>query len=149
PSVLGLGFIQALGVEMTTELQLARDNALAVAADKGAPQAAPLSSKGVSFGSITAHPDGTLDTSKLTGIDPDLVVKPFGWKGHTSRLRRFAEDAARVHFGIQSDVLCDEYHDKPDPQKLGPGPNWFDPDNDGKYHELLEGLLTASAVYMA
>jgi CxxC motif-containing protein (DUF1111 family) len=37
----------------------------------------------------------------------------------------------------------------PDPTKLGPGPNWFDPDNDGKYHELLEGLLTASAVYMA
>lgn len=149
PAVLGLGFVQALGAEMTFDLQLERDKALAVAASAGKPVSTPLTSKGVAFGSIVAHPDGTIDTAGLKGVDPDLVVKPFGWKGHTARLRRFAEDAARVHFGIQSDVLCQLYQEHPDPAKMGPGPNWFDPDDDGKYHELLEGLLTASGAYMA
>lgn len=149
PAVLGLGFVQALGAEMSNQLKLQREDALTKASATGKSVTVPLSCKGVSFGQITASPDGGLDTSKVEGVDPDLVVKPFGWKGNVARLRRFAEDAARVHFGIQSDVLCQEYKLSPDPAKLGPGPNWFDPDNDGKFHELLEGILTASAVYMA
>jgi mono/diheme cytochrome c family protein len=149
PAVLGLGFVQALGAEMTFDLGLARQEALDLAASTGGDAAILLESKGVSFGSLVAHPDGTLDTSKVVGVDPDLVVKPFGWKGHTASLRRFAEDAARIHFGIQSDVLCEGYEDAPDIPRLGPGPKWFDPDNDGKYHELLEGIVSAAAVYMA
>ena len=149
PAVLGLGFVQALGAEMTFLLQLQRDEALAKASESGQPVTVSLTAKGVPFGQLTAGADGDLDFSKLEGVDPDLVVKPFGWKGNVSRLRRFAEDAARVHFGIQSDVLCAEYQVSPDTALLGPGPNWFDPDNDGKFHELMEGILTASAVYMA
>jgi hypothetical protein len=149
PSVLGLGFVQALGVEMTAALQYQRKLALQDAASLGVPVSTPLESKGVSFGSLIAYPDGTVDTAEVSGVDADLVVKPFGWKGNVARLRRFAEDAARVHFGVQSDMLCDGYQLKPDPQKLGPGPDWYDPDNDGKYHEILEGIVTASAVYMA
>lgn len=148
PAVLGLGFVQALGAEMTFDLRSQRDNAVKEAASKGHPVSVLLTSKGVSFGKLIAAADGDVDTSEVEGVDPDLEVKPFGWKGNVSRLRRFAEDAARVHFGIQSDVLCAEFQVSPDPAKLGPGPNWFDPDNDGKYHELLEGLLTASAIYM-
>ena len=149
PAVLGLGFVQALGAEMTFELQAQRDKAIQAAAVQGKSVSASLASKGVSFGVLVAGADGSLDTSKVEGVDADLVVKPFGWKGNVARLRRFAEDAARVHFGIQSDVLCQEYKEKPDTAKLGPGPNWYDPDNDGKYNEILEGILTASAVYMA
>jgi CxxC motif-containing protein (DUF1111 family) len=110
---------------------------------------AQLSSHGVGFGSIVARPDGTLDTTALTGVDADLVIKPFGWKGTASRLRRFVEDAARVHFGIQSQILCLAYEKAPDVAHLGPGPNWWDPDDDGHAHELEEGMLTAAAVYLA
>lgn len=149
PAVLGLGFVQALAAEMTTELQYERDTALADAADKGVPVSRILESKGVSFGHLIARPDGTLDLSSVFGVDPDLVVKPFGWKGNIARLRRFAEDAARVHFGIQSQVLCEQNKTSPNPSMLGDGPLWFDPDDDGKFHELFEGILTAGAVYMA
>lgn len=149
PSVLGLGFVQALGAEMTQELRYERDGALAKAAGKGVPVSLILESKGVSFGHLIAYPDGTLDLSSVEGVDADLVVKPFGWKGNIARLRRFAEDAARVHFGIQSQVLCEQNKTSPDPAKLGDGPLWFDPDDDGKYHELFEGILTASAAYLS
>lgn len=149
PAVLGLGFVQALGAEMTHELQYQRDTVLEKAEAKGNAVSTPLAAKGVSFGSLIAYPDGTVDTAKVTGVDPDLVVKPFGWKGNVARLRRFTEDAARIHFGIQSDMLCEAHKESPDPEKLGPGATWFDPDDDGKYHEILEGIVTASAVYMA
>lgn len=149
PNVLGLGFVQALGVEMTFDLQARRDEALAQAHEGGAPVSVALESKGVSFGTLIALPDGTLDTSAIEGVDPDLVVKPFGWKGNVARLRRFSEDAARIHFGVQSAVLCEQHQLTPDPEKLGTGSKWFDPDDDGKNSEILEGIVTASAVYMA
>lgn len=149
PHVLGVGFVQALAAEMTAELQYERDTALASADEKGVPVSLALEAKGISFGHLVAHPDGTLDLSNVEGVGPDLVVRPFGWKGNVARLRRFAEDAARIHFGIQSQVLCEQHKVYPDPERLGDGPVWFDPDADGKYNELFEGILTASAVYMA
>src|SRR6185369_856055 len=71
PAVLGLGFVQALGAEMTADLQFQRDNALALAASKGVPVNVLLTSKGVSFGELRADADGTLDSSKVEGVDPD------------------------------------------------------------------------------
>jgi CxxC motif-containing protein (DUF1111 family) len=151
PIVLGLGLVQALAVEMSFELASARDEALSLAASAGKPATVELTSKGVSFGSLTASPDGTVDTSALLGVDADLVVKPFGWKGTIARLRRFAEDAARIHFGVQSHVLALDWNDgnAGDVALLGSGPNWWDPDNDGVQREIEEGVLTAAAVYMA
>jgi hypothetical protein len=64
-------------------------------------------------------------------------------------LRRVIEDAARVHFGIQSHVLAASFKEDPDPELLGPGPDWWDPDADGVQRELEEGALTAGAVYLA
>jgi hypothetical protein len=147
PNVLGLGLVQKLGVEFTALLRYQRDSALAQASASGEPVTVALETHGVSFGTLVAHPDGSVDTSGLEGIDTDLEIKPFGWKGHTARLRRFAERAALVHFGIQSHVLALGYQQKPDPA-LGPGPNWWDPDNDGVQRELSEGTLTAYALYM-
>ncbi|MRG93528.1 di-heme oxidoredictase family protein [Polyangium spumosum] len=149
PHVLGLGFVQALAAEMTYELGLARTNALAEAAASGADVTVALESKGVSFGSLTARPDGSLETSAVVGVDRDLVVKPFGWKGDIARLRRFTEDAARIHFGVQSHVLALGWQVEPDVPKLGAGPSWWDPDDDGVQREIEEGILTATAVYMA
>lgn len=148
PAVLGLGFVQALGVQMSYDLGAIRDAALAKAQQTGTDTTVDLVSKAVSFGKLTARADGTLDYKDVSGVDNDLIVKPFGWKGDVARLRRFAEEAARVHFGMQSHVLALGYQQDPDPARLGPGPNWFDPDNDGIQREVEEGTLTASAVYM-
>jgi len=149
PMVLGLGFVQMLAIEMTEQLAKVRDEALVSSAAQGTIVKLPLMTKGTSFGKIIAHPDGKLDFSEIEGIDQDLVVKPFGWKGNVEKLRRFGEDAARIHFGVQSHVLALGWKDKPDYEKLGPGPDWWDPDNDGVQREIEEGVLTAFAVYMA
>ena len=149
PAVLGLGFVQALGAEMSADLALLRRHAVDGARAAKAPLTVALESKGVSFGRITARPDGTLDAREVVGVDADLVVRPFGWKGTGSHLRRFVEDAARVHFGIQSHVLALGHQEAPDPAHLGAGPDWWDPDGDGVKRELEEGALTGGAVYLA
>jgi hypothetical protein len=149
PAVIGLGFVQALAAEMTQELQYMRNEALAEAEADGADVEVVLASKGVGFGRLVARPDGSVDGSELEGIDADLVVKPFGWKGTFPSLRRAIEDAALVHFGIQSHVLALGHQLEPDPDRLGSGPDWYDPDGDGKARELEEGTLTATAVYLA
>jgi hypothetical protein len=149
PHVLGLGYVQELAHEMSVDLARRRDTALKGAKASGKPVHAPLLSKGVSFGSLVAHPDGTVDYGGLEGVDEDLIVKPFGWKGHTAELRRFAERAALIHFGIQSHVLTVQHRDDPDPGLLGFGHKWWDPDADNRQRELEEGALTALAVYMA
>lgn len=149
PAALGLGFVQAVAVEMSTNLAWQRAEALAEAERSGAPQTVSLETTGVSFGVLTANPDGTLDTAGVEGIDPDLVVRPFGWKGKFATLRRTIEDAARVHFGVQSTVLSEDSEQSPDPALLGPGPDWWDRDADGVQRELEEGTLTATSVYLA
>ncbi len=149
PAVLGLGLLQALAAEMSAELRRQRAEAIERAKGGTEPLTVELRSKGISFGSVTIRPDGIPDYRKLQGIDIDLVVKPFGWKGNVARLRRFVEDAARIHFGIQSHVLAMKHEKTPDPAHLGDGPVWWDPDRDNHVRELEEGVLTATAVYMA
>lgn len=149
PAMLGAGLVQALAAEMTQILAHKRSLALQEAKASGVPVTLALETKGVSFGTIVVPPEGALDVSKVEGVNGDLIVRPFGWKGVVSRLRRFVEDAARVHFGIQSQVLAENYEQNPDIPHLGPGPNWYDPDNDGEVRELEEGILTTTAVYLA
>jgi len=149
PAVLGLGFVQKLADEMSNDLARVRHRALNRARAQGAALKVQLVSKGVEFGTITVTPEGDVDLSEVEGVDSDLRVKPFGWKGHTATLRRFGERAARIHFGIQSHVLALEHQEDPDPGLYGWGPNWWDPDGDGKQRELEEGTITALAVYMA
>lgn len=149
PHALGLGFVQAIAAEMSAELDALRSEAMTDAAESGASVTVALVAKGVEFGHLTADPGGHVDTDDVRGVDADLVVRPFGWKGTFATLRRLVEDAARVHFGVQSHVLALGYEQDPDPDLLGPGPDWWDPDGDGKQRELEEGALTATAVYLA
>ena len=149
PALLGLGMVQALGAEMSQDLQFQRQTAIEKAKSTGQPVTLDLATKSISFGTLVVQPSADIDYSQLQGVDFDLVIKPFGRKGTISRLRRFVEDAARVHFGVQSHVLALGYQKKPDVPHLGPGPDWFDPDNDGKQRELEEGILTTVASYLA
>jgi hypothetical protein len=144
PALLGVGFVQALAAEMSRELASLRDDAIAAHAER----TVELDTHGVSFGRLIVHADGSLDTTRVEGVDADLVVRPFGWRGTTSRLRRTIEDAARLHSGLQSTVQAAASQTTPDPAHLGDGP-WFDPDDDGVFREIEEGTLTAVAVYLA
>jgi Di-haem oxidoreductase, putative peroxidase len=149
PSLLGVGYVQSLAHQMTSALQLVRTSAIERAKRLQSVQFAKLTTHGVSFGEIAAHPDGTVNVDKLEGIDADLVVKPFGWKGTTASLRRFMEDASRLHFGVQSTILLQSHHERPVPELVGTGPLAHDPDADGVSSELPEGALTTGAAYLA
>ena len=56
---------------------------------------------------MTATPTGavTVDTSKVVGVDPDLVVRPLGWKGDVPTLRNFSVGAAAGAMGLVADEL--------------------------------------------
>lgn len=148
PHTLGLGMVQRLAAEMSYDLGQQREAAIAAATSEGVDVSVALESKGVSFGTLVADNGGGVDYSMIEGVDPDLVVKPFGWKGEVATLRRFVEEAARIHFGVQAHTLALAHKDAPDPAALGNGP-WFDPDNDGVQRELEEGSITAGAIYLA
>jgi len=148
PVVLGLGLRQQLGIEMTNELQAQLAAAKSAAASSGISVTRQLSAKNISFGSITVSPAGVVDTTNVRGVDPDLVVKPFGWKGREATLRRFVEGGFRVHFGMQSSVSVAKHCATPDTATFGTGASCRDPDNDGVTDEITEGQLTAMALYM-
>ena len=148
PSLLGAGAAQALAEEMSADLAALRDGARARAADQGTTVDVELLSKGVSFGVLRVRPDGSLDTDLVRGVDNDLVVRPFGWKGTVATIADFVGEAAAVHFGIQGEGLAEATAAGPAPLDLGPGPD-EDPDDDGVPDELTRGQLTALAAHVA
>jgi hypothetical protein len=149
PPLLGSGLRQRIGEEMTTELQGQLAAGKAQAAATGVDVTVALSSKTRNFGSVVARPDGTVDFTNLNkGIDTDLVVKPFGWKGREALIRRFIEGGFRVHFGMQTQPSIVKHCATPNVNTFGNGPDCQDPDGDGVKEEISEGQLTAEAVYM-
>ncbi|MFT7623295.1 MAG: hypothetical protein ACI9WU_002478 [Myxococcota bacterium] len=108
-----------------------------------------LAALGVSFGSLTAHPDGSVDTSEIAGFDPDLVVRPFGWKGHRATIRGISEESFRIHLGLVSTRIQERVHQGHlNPAALGDGP-WSDVDADGQSAEIDDGMLTTITAYLA
>ena len=148
PPLLGAGVAQALGEEMTAELAARRADGLARARAGGAAVDVELLAKGVAFGVLRVLPDGQLDTDRVRGIDTDLVVRPFGWKGTEATIAGFIAEAAAAHLGIQSAGLAEHAAGLPSPLELGDGPA-DDPDGDGVRDELTAGQLTALAAHVA
>lgn len=137
-TLFGTGAIEMLAYEMTEELQAIRKQSLIIAEEKNKNIKASLIAKGVDFGYIIAHPDGTYDASGIRGIDMDLVVKPFGVKGIAVSLREFTNFALNHHHGIQTS------------ERFG----WartgiVDFDNDGFSNEFSIGQTSALVVYQA
>jgi len=97
----------------------------------------PLVAKGVSFGKIVVNADGSIDTalSSVVGINEDLIVRPFQWKGLTSNLRNFITGAMNFHFSIQPTELM----------TVGV----IVADLDGAVNEIHEGETTAVATFLA
>src|SRR5438067_1476034 len=81
--LLGLGLKEMLADEITADLRATRMAALAEAQQRGRNVTRELRSKGISYGAITARPDGSMDTSRVEGVDPDLRVRPLFAHGGT------------------------------------------------------------------
>lgn len=128
PFVFGSGGVELLGLEMTADLQALRARA---AVNPGVD--VPLVTHGVSFGVLRYDAQSqTYDTSRVEGVDEDLVVRPFGRKGEFATVRAFAIGAMDFHFGMQP------------VERVGAG---VDDDGDGVTDEILVGELSALHVF--
>src|SRR5688572_1103041 len=134
PHVFAPGALQRVAEEMTAILQASRAEAAEEAARRGQSVTRTLAAKGVDFGRILAFPQGGFDTTKVEGIEADLVVRPFQWKGSVAFLRDFNRGAAHNELGMQAVELTGDR---------------FDGDGDGVADEMTVGDQTALAVYLA
>lgn len=133
PHVFGLGALQLLAEEATADLKGIRARAIAQAQVNGAAVRVALTTRNdVNYGFITADPSGSVDTSDVEGVDPDLVVKPFQWKGAVAFARDFVRDASNNELGMQPVEMF--------------GAN-VDADHDGVSNELTVGQITALTIY--
>ncbi len=136
--LFGSGLIELLAREMTADLRRERDGAVAKARQTGEPVTVALTSKGVSFGSITVGPDGLVDPSAIEGIDSDLTIRPFGQKGVFTSLRQFTINALNAHHGMEADERF--------------GARWTgtaDFDEDGHPVEMTPGDVSALVAFQA
>jgi len=140
PHTFGGGAVQRLAEEMTEQLHTISDSLKAQVCAKGGIQVANLVANGVDFGTIkmsrvTSTPcKVSVGTANIRGIDPDLIVRPFQWKGSVAFLRDFNRGAAHNELGMQAVEI------------VGEG---VDGDFDGVTNELTVGDMTALAVYLA
>lgn len=134
----GSGFLEMVARQMTAELQ-----AIAAATPPGASR--PLLTKGVSFGILTHNPDGTWNTSQVSGLPapslkttgttpPTLLILPYHQAGAVVSIRQFTNNAMNHHHGMQSE------------ERFGLN---TDPDGDGVINELTVADLTAVSMYQA
>jgi Di-haem oxidoreductase, putative peroxidase len=142
PGLLGLAGVQVLAEEMTSDLQDIRNDVRAAACFLGTAQR-DLTTHDVNFGTYKAtrvgpaqRPPCPVDDSgsAIVGVDADLVIRPFQWKGSVAFIRDFVRGAMHNEIGIQGVELV--------------GDN-VDGDGDGVDNELFVGDMTALAVYMA
>lgn len=143
-SLFGNGVVQLLAQEMTEKLLAARDAAAQKAkAAPGTRVQEALRANEVDFGTIvaTANANGevTYDVSQVRGVSPDLVVRPFGWKGNIATVRNFSVAAGSFGMGMQAEEFVWRL-----PPEAG-----ADPDGDGVTRELSVGDITAMTIYNA
>lgn len=136
--LFGSGLIELLAREMTADLHEIRARALSQARSSGDKVKAELTTKGVDFGFVTAEPDGMLDLTGVSGVDDDLVIRPFSQKGVMTSLRQFTINALNQHTGIEADERF--------------GPRWtgtHDFDRDAMGDEISDGDVSALVAWQA
>ena len=151
PHVFAPGAIQRLAEEMTDGLTADQQRLVSDTCALGGTRTVTLETKGVNFGTLSATRTGTspcrvtFNTDGIRGIDfapsvdnpaagPELIVRPFQWKGSVAFLRDFNRGASHNELGMQSVEIV--------------GDN-VDGDFDGVRNELTIGDQTALAVYLA
>jgi len=97
----------------------------------------------VNFGQITVTPDGSVDSSRVEGVDADLIIKPFHQKGVVNSVRVFTVNAFNHHHRMQA------------VERFGVGQRdsrgnvitTNDFDEDGVPDELTVGDVTAATIF--
>jgi hypothetical protein len=102
PHLFGLGLKEMLADEITADLRAIRAQAVSQAGASGQAVTLSLTSKGIQYGAITAHSDGSLDTSQVQGVNPDLRVRPFFAHGGKISIREFTVGALQAEMGLQA-----------------------------------------------
>jgi hypothetical protein len=134
-ALFGLGALQRLAEEMTVDLFAQRKAAYNQScAQGGITIATNLVSKGVSFGSTGVKCTGYYTANAILGVNADLIVRPFQWKGSIASIRTFNREAAHDELGMQAQELL---------------PTFQDGDGDGVVNELSVGDITALTIYLA
>jgi hypothetical protein len=102
PHLFGLGLKEMLADEITADLRAIRAQAVVNATHTGTVVTSALTSKGINFGAVSAHADGTVDSSHVVGVDADLRVRPFFAQGGTISIREFTVGALNAEMGLQA-----------------------------------------------
>jgi len=100
PHLLGVGIKEMLADEITADLRAIREDAIVQARVQGRPVILELRSKGIDYGHITASSEGTVDTSHVQGVNPDLRVRPLFAEGRDFSTRVLAVNAWRNAMGL-------------------------------------------------
>ncbi|HKR11644.1 MAG TPA: di-heme oxidoredictase family protein [Pyrinomonadaceae bacterium] len=106
PHLFGLGIKEMLADEITDELRDIRRDAIeeARALRRNVTKTLRTSSRkgSIRYGTITARPDGSVDTSGVDGVDSDLRVRPFFLHGETISIREFLVGAFNAEMGLEA-----------------------------------------------
>jgi mono/diheme cytochrome c family protein len=102
PHLFGLGLKEMLADEITMDLRATRQRVIAQAKARGRDVTRPLRSKGIEFGVLTAHADGSVDASRVEGVDGDLRIRPLFAHGGTISIREFVVGAWNAEMGMQA-----------------------------------------------
>lgn len=135
PVINGSGALQRLAEEGTADLMALKAQAIAQAQQTGLPVSVALKTANqVSYGTLRALPDGSLDTSQVRGVTPDLVIKPYQLKGSIPFLRFIVLGPTDNSIGMQPvEMFGDD----------------TDADQDGVANEMSIGDITAMTAYIA
>lgn len=137
--MFGSGYVEMLARQITDDLVAIRDGI----APGGS---AALTSKGISFGTLSRGVDGSWITGAVEGLPapslassgpgspPNLIIRPFHQAGAVISLRQFTNNAFNHHHGIQAT------------ERFGVG---TDPDGDGYVDEMSVAEATAATLWQA
>ena len=133
--LFGSGALQLLAEQVTRELASVKTDALRQAATLQQPVSVELvTSNGVNYGKLTVSPEGDVDVREIKGIDSDLILRPYLWKGgFVTFLRPLVGLGMDLELGIQAEEAVAD----------------MDFDFDGVTNELSGGDVTAATAYVA
>lgn len=164
PHLFGLGLQEMLADEITADLRNIRSQAVAEARRLRRAVTRPLVSKGINYGTLRVSANGTVDTSGVDGVDPDLRVRPFFAHGGTISIREFLVGAFNAEMGIEavdpllsaaargervvtpSGMVLDGSLDKIEAPPADSAT--ADPDGDGHFNELPTALVDHMEFYL-
>jgi hypothetical protein len=135
--LFGQGALQLLAEEMTADLKRQLEASKKMGCHSKEWRTTRLLTKGVCFGEIRVR-EGEygceVDGSKVSGVDKDLIIKPFQWKGAVTFIRDFNRGATHNENGLEAVEVTGED---------------IDGDGDGVVNEVSVGDITALTVYVA